>query len=124
VARTTRQGGGAAAISFLKLGLLPIAAVSFATKVYVVRELLVVWGTLTVLFLVGTGILLFFVLVHECGKWSLRKFKAVSRAAVLPLRARAAVGMHELALPSAVEANPEVSLPVGLYGAHAKKRGW
>jgi len=123
VVSTARHGGWAAAISFLKLGLL-IAAVSFATKVYVVRELLVVWGTLAVLFLVGTGILLFFVLVHECGKWSLRKFKAVSRATVLPLRTPAAVGMHELALTSTMEINPEVSLLVGLCAPQAKKQSW
>lgn len=122
VASTTRQGGWAATISFLKLGLL-IVAVSFGTKFYVVHELLVVWGTLAVLFLLVTGILLFFVLVHECGMWSLRKFKAARQATVLSRRAPAAVGMHELALPSAVEVNPEVSLPMGLYGVHAKKRG-
>jgi hypothetical protein len=101
-----------------------IATVSFAAQFYVVHELLVLWGTLAVLFLVGTGILLFFVLVHECGRCSLRKFKAARQASVLSLRAPAAVGMRELALPSGVEVNPEVSLPVGLYGAHAKKRGW
>ena len=123
MASTTRQSGWPAAISFLKLGLL-IAAVSFATRFYVVHELLVVWGTLAVLFLAGTGILLFFVLVDECGRWSLRKFKAARQATVSSLRPPAAVGMHELALPSAVEVNPEVNLPVGLYGAHAMKRGW
>lgn len=55
--------------------LLVAAATISALRVYVVTELLVVWAAFAVMFLAVTGSLILLVLIQECGRWSVRKFK-------------------------------------------------
>ena len=58
----------------LTFGLLAVSSVLLATRFYFLSELLVVLAALAVLFLVGTGFLIFLILVQECGKWSVCRF--------------------------------------------------
>jgi hypothetical protein len=53
---------------------------------YIVSEVLVFLIALAVFSIVGTSVVMLFVLVHECGRWSVRKFKEVTRIAALSLR--------------------------------------
>jgi hypothetical protein len=52
--------------------------------------------------LIGAGVLLFIVLIHECGRWSARKFNQAKHATVLSLRVPAAVRMPKLTLPKPI----------------------
>ena len=54
--------------------------------IYVASELLVVLIVLAVLFSLGTCVLILSVVIQECGRWSIRKFKEVTQIAALSLR--------------------------------------
>jgi len=53
---------------------------------YAASELLVVLIVLAVLCSLGTCVLILFILIQECGRWSIRKFKEVAQIAALSLR--------------------------------------
>jgi hypothetical protein len=52
---------------------------------YIVGELLVFLIALAVLFSFGTSIAILFILIHECGRWSVRKFKEFTQTAAVSL---------------------------------------
>jgi hypothetical protein len=78
--------GQSVAVSLPAIGLAVGAAILLATKVYWVSEVLVLFLLMAILCLVVTGVLLFMVLVHECGRWTVRKFTETRLATVLSLR--------------------------------------
>lgn len=94
----------------LTVGLLIAGTFLLATKIYFVSELLVVLAALAVFFSLGTGLVILFVVVHECGKWSVRKYQEASQAPALPLTSHIEVGMPNLALPAMIGANPEARI--------------
>jgi hypothetical protein len=71
---TSTQGRSRVTVSVPAIGLAVASASLLATRVYWVSEVLVLFLLVAILCLVVTGVLLFMVLVHECGKWSVRKF--------------------------------------------------
>lgn len=121
-ARATQQGVSAGERFFLEVGLLAGGSILLARSFYLVTELLVLLAALAVMFLVGTGGVILYILVQEYARWSLCKFKDAKQATLLSLRGASAVGMPKLALPSAIQANPEVRLTVGVCGAQVKNR--
>jgi hypothetical protein len=50
--------------------------------IYFVSELLFFLALLVFLFLLGTCAVILFILVHECGRWSVRKFREVTKPMV------------------------------------------
>jgi hypothetical protein len=83
---TITRGRSSVAVSLPAIGLAVGAAILLATKVYWVSEVLVLFLLMAILCLVVTGVLLFMVLVHECGRWTVRKFTETRLASVLSLR--------------------------------------
>jgi hypothetical protein len=53
---------------------------------YIASELLVFLIALAVLFSLGTSVAILFILIQECGRWSVRNFKEVTGIAALSLR--------------------------------------
>lgn len=53
---------------------------------YIVSEFFVFLIALAVFSLVGTSVVMLFVLIYECARWSVRKFKEVTGIAALALR--------------------------------------
>jgi hypothetical protein len=58
---------------FLAIGLSIAGAILLATRLYFVRELLVILAGVAVLFVVGTGAVLLLVLLQEGERWSVRQ---------------------------------------------------
>jgi hypothetical protein len=81
--KETRQGGSAAEVSILKLGLPAAGAIMLGTKFYFVSELLVLLAALAVLFSVVTGVAILFLLAQECSRWSVRKFNEAKQRTIL-----------------------------------------
>jgi hypothetical protein len=50
---------------------------------YDASELLVFLIALAVLFSLGTSVMVLFILIQECGRWSVRKYKEVTGTAAL-----------------------------------------
>jgi len=96
----TRRGNSCGRVTYLTVGLPIAVAILLATRIYFVSELLVLWAALAALFSIGTVVLLFLILVHECGRWSVRKFNEALHATLLSPRGPVAVGMPEPALPT------------------------
>ncbi len=71
--RETRQNALLGKASFLAIGPFVAGAILLATNIYFVSELLVIWAALAALFVVGTGVMLFIVLVQEGVHWSVRQ---------------------------------------------------
>jgi hypothetical protein len=59
--------------SFVVTGLSIAAAILLATRIYFVRELLVLLAALAVLFAIGTGAVILLVLLQEGERWSVRQ---------------------------------------------------
>jgi hypothetical protein len=55
---------------------------------YIASELLVFVIALAALFSVVTCVVILFILIQECGRWSVRKFRGVAQIGVLSLRAQ------------------------------------
>ena len=53
---------------------------------YIASELLVFLIALAVLFSLGTSVVILFILIHECGRSGVRKFKEITGIAALSLR--------------------------------------
>jgi hypothetical protein len=83
--RETQPNGPTAKVSRLIMGLLVATAAMLAIRVYFVTELLVVWAAFVVMFSAVTGSLILLVLIQECGRWSVRKFKKSRAGRVLLL---------------------------------------
>jgi len=114
----TQPNGSATAVSILKFGLSAAGALLLATKIYFVAELLFFVAVLVILFSVGTGVVIFFVLAQECARSSVRKFKEAKQTTVLSLPG------HKFRSPGTTIASPEVGSRAGLYVARVNGRGW
>jgi hypothetical protein len=66
----------------LLYGLGIVGAILLAAKFYFLSELLVLLALMAILFLVGTGVLLFIVLLQEAGRWSLQGIRVAKRRAL------------------------------------------
>ena len=77
--KVNRRSGSTGQVSMLTCGLLAASSVLLVTKFYFLSELLVVLAALAVLFLVGTGFLIFLILLQECGKWGVCRFIEASK---------------------------------------------
>ncbi len=99
-AKRIHRGDSAGNVFPLAVGLPLAMVILLVTKIYFVRELLVLLAALAVLFLLGTGVAILFLVVQECGKWSLRRFKEAKHETVLSLRGRVLTqrGTSQLAL--------------------------
>ena len=61
-------------------GLLVVEVISLASRSYIVSELLVFLALVAACALVGTGVALLAILLHETGRWILRWIKDEGRA--------------------------------------------
>ena len=77
-------------VSLPAIALSVTGAALLATRFYLVRELLALLTALLILFVVGTASCLLIVVVHESGRWSVRKFNEAKKAKVLSLGGLAA----------------------------------
>lgn len=57
------------------MGLFVATASMLAIRFYVVTELFVLWTAFAVMFFAVTGSMIVLVLIQECGRQTLRKFK-------------------------------------------------
>jgi hypothetical protein len=86
---TITQGRSSVAVSLPAIGLAVGAAILLATKVYWVSEVLVLFLLVAILCLAVTGVLLLMVLVHACGRWTVRKFtRGQTRYRLVPAATR------------------------------------
>ena len=69
----TRRGNSFGRVTYLTVGLPTAVAILLATRIYFVSELLVLWAALAAMFVVGTGVMLFIVLVQAGVHWSVRQ---------------------------------------------------
>jgi hypothetical protein len=103
--KEVRRGGSSGKVAPLTVVLSVTGAIFLATKIYFVSELLVLLAALAVLFSIGTGIVILFVVVHECSKWGVRKLSGAKQATDLSSRGPATVGMPKLVLPMQIGAS-------------------
>jgi hypothetical protein len=82
-AKGSHREGLSGKSSFLTFALSATGAILLATRFYFVSELLIVLAALAVLFLVGTGVAILFVLAQECGRWSVCKFNEAKQKSML-----------------------------------------
>lgn len=75
--------GLARKISILAVWLSLPGVALLAAKPYFVEELLLFLAALAILFAVGTAICLLIIVVHEGGRWSVRKFNEAKQSRVL-----------------------------------------
>ena len=80
----TRQDALSGKARFLTVWVFVGGAILLATNNYFVSELLVIWAALAALFVVGTGVVLFIVLVQEGVHWGVRKIIQAKQRTLLP----------------------------------------
>jgi hypothetical protein len=99
--------------SMATLALLCRATSMLLERFYLARELAVVVVITAVLVFIGASLVFLAILVQECSRWSIRKFREAKSTTGLSVERVSAVRMAEFAMPGRNGPNPAIMLTIG-----------